>query len=368
MWRIIENLDWSYIRTSFAWVRDMEGVLQDPIFHAEGDVAVHTRMVLEALLTLSEFEALEDQDQQILIAAALLHDVEKRSTTIISENGRIASPRHAKKGEYTARQLLFQAIPTPFVIREQIVKLVRYHGLPLLLFDKPNPQQYLLKVSLEVNTKFLAILSTADVLGRICVDQADLLYRISCFEAYAEEQSCFGKAYPFTSDLSRFMYFQKEEGSPLYEPFDNSWPEVVLLSGLPGMGKDRHISQHFKDKPVISLDNLRRKFRIGPRDQKGNGQVIQLALEEARTCLRKEASFVWNATNITRSNRKKLIDLFVAYRARVRIVYLEVPFDLWQQQNLEREYAVPISVVMKMLRRLDVPVKSEAHSVDYEIT
>jgi len=367
MWRLTTDMKWESLRATFGWIRDMEGVQQDPIFHAEGDVATHTRMVWEALLDLPEYQALGEQDQQIMQAAALLHDVEKRSTSIRNEQGRISSPKHAKKGEYTSRQILFREVPAPFEVREQIAKLVRYHGLPLLIFDKPNPQQYLLKASLEVNTKLLALLARADVLGRICEDQKELLYRIECFEAFAIEQQCWGQAYPFATDLARFDYFQREEGFPAYEPYDNTWPEVVLMAGLPGMGKDTYIQTHLKEWPVISLDNLRRKYKVNHRDAKGNGRIIQLALEEARKHLRNRQPFVWNATNLTRSNRARLVDLFTTYKARVRIVYVEVPYQDWQQQNSQRQYAVPFSVLQKMLKKLEMPSVSEAHLVEYAI-
>ncbi|MDQ6482413.1 hypothetical protein [Dyadobacter sp. LHD-138] len=88
----------------------------------------------------------------------MLHDVEKRSTTHQETDGSIVSPGHAKKGALTARQILFTQLNVPFEIREQIVGLVRHHGLPLWLFHKPDPQKALLKASFEVNTKLVAIL------------------------------------------------------------------------------------------------------------------------------------------------------------------------------------------------------------------
>ena len=103
MWTISKHKDWAELQEQFGWVRDMDGVPQDPIYHAEGDVAVHTRMVLAALEALPEYQALAPQEQEILWAAALLHDVEKRSTTVIEDDGRITSAGHAKKGAQTAR-------------------------------------------------------------------------------------------------------------------------------------------------------------------------------------------------------------------------------------------------------------------------
>ena len=92
--------DWQALERRFSWFADMKNVPQDPEWHAEGDVFTHTKMVCEALLKLPEFQALDEQEQHILFAAAMLHDVEKRSTTKREiENGkeRIVSPHHAKK-------------------------------------------------------------------------------------------------------------------------------------------------------------------------------------------------------------------------------------------------------------------------------
>ncbi len=76
----------------------MAATPQDPVHHAEGNVAVHTQMVLAALQEMPEYAALDEQSREVLWAAALLHDVEKRSTTVTGEEGRISSPGHAKKG------------------------------------------------------------------------------------------------------------------------------------------------------------------------------------------------------------------------------------------------------------------------------
>lgn len=95
--------------------------------------------------------------------------------------------------------------------------------------------------------------------------------------------------------------------------------DFALLSGLPGMGKDHYIESFCPDIPVVSLDAIRRKYKISPTDKSGNGWVIQTAKEEARSYLRKGQDFIWNATNITRLMRSQLIDLFTGYGARVKL-------------------------------------------------
>lgn len=367
MWQIYPTKNWEELRNHFTWIQDMEGVLQDEIYHAEGDVAVHTKMVMEALLKLPEYEQLAKQEQEILFAAALLHDVEKRSTTFRGEDGRITSPKHAIKGAYTTQSILYQSINTPFNIRQTISKLVRYHGLPLWFLEKRDTQRAVLKAAEEVNLRYLYLLAKADVLGRICADQGDLLYKVELFKEYCKEQNCWGQAYPFVNANARFTYFNKVESSLFYVPFEKETFVVTILSALPGSGKDFYLSKNYPDLPVVSLDDLRRQHKIDPKDKKGNGRVIQMVKEMAKVYLRKQQPLVWNATNITRQMREQLIDLMTTYGAKVCIIYIEVPYHKLLQQNQNRDFPIPVKVLHKMQQKLEVPQAWEAHEVIYEV-
>ena len=367
IWQLTDDKRWSALRQRFSWVEEMHHTPQDPEHHGEGDVGVHTEMVLNALITLPEFQQLPAQQQEVLWAAALLHDVEKRSTTV-QENGRIQSPGHARRGELTARQILWRDIPTPFVLREQIVALVRLHGLPLWLLERPEPERLLLTAAMRIDTRLLALLARADLLGRQSPDQQSMLERIDLFELFCHEQQCWGKMRPFVSDSARWHYLTHEQSSPDFVPWEAEPFEVILLCGLPGMGKDRYISEQCQGMDVISLDDMRRRINASPDDKTATGRIVQQAKEEARVFLRQKKPFIWNATNITRQLRSQLISLFTAYGARVKIVYLEVPWAQWNQQNARREYAVPEAVVMRMASRLEVPQPDEAHSVEYRMT
>lgn len=364
MWQISEHTQWPLLEKEFDWIRDMKGIPQDPRHHAEGDVATHTEMVLKALDQVSGYRELSMQDQQVLRAAALLHDVEKRSTTVTEPDGSITSRGHAKKGALTSRSILYR-MDTPFQLRESICSLVRYHGLPLWALEKEDPQKAVIRASLQIDTKLLAMLACADILGRIAHDQKELLYRTGLFQALCEETGCWGRSYHFPTPNARFHYFQKEEGYPDFVPFDDFGSTVVLLSGLPGAGKDTYTKQHYKDWPVINLDDIRRAHKISPTDKSGNGTVVQMAKEKAREYLRIKKDFVWNATNITRQMRDQLIQLFVTYKAFVRIVYIEVPYDKLHHQNNNRIAVLPRPVIEKLINKLEVPLLEEAHEVIY---
>ena len=97
MWTISDNKDWTVLEERFEWVNAMKAVPQDPRHHAEGNVAVHTQMVLEALTAQAVFQQLNAQDQEILWASALLHDVEKRSTTVTEPDGSVTAHGQDRK-------------------------------------------------------------------------------------------------------------------------------------------------------------------------------------------------------------------------------------------------------------------------------
>ena len=174
MWKfpyyeVDQDIPWDKLEKEFDWFRDMKGVPQDPEWHAEGDVFVHTKMVTEALVSHPDFQLLSEQDKHILFSVAMFHDIEKRSTTAEEEldeevDGklvkvkRITARSHAKKGEKTARKILYTEMEAPFKIREHICMLVRHHGSPLWVRDKEDQSKAVIELSLKLKQKWLLYL------------------------------------------------------------------------------------------------------------------------------------------------------------------------------------------------------------------
>src|SRR5258708_6636000 len=208
--------DWSALQVRFSWLRAMDGVPQSPVYHAEGNVLIHARMVTEAMLALDGWHAETSADQQALFASAMLHDVGKPDCTVVEEDGYISSRGHARKGEKMTRSLLWLGeelpAPAPFQVREQIAGLVRWHGLPLQFLDRPDPVSAVIRASQSIRLDQIALLAEADVRGRICADQQELLDRVALFREFCQEQGCYTTPRAFANDYSRFVYLQNEQG------------------------------------------------------------------------------------------------------------------------------------------------------------
>lgn len=96
---------------------------QDPVYHPEGDVWVHTGYVCQhAVVTGAD---LDEERRITLLLAALCHDLGKPYTTRVSA-GRIVSPGHAAEGVSYAEAFLV-AINAPERFVEPVKALVREH-------------------------------------------------------------------------------------------------------------------------------------------------------------------------------------------------------------------------------------------------
>ena len=61
IWQLSEDKRWPTLRQRFNWVEEMHQVPQDPFHHAEGNVGIHTEMVLNALTKMDAYQQLPHQ-------------------------------------------------------------------------------------------------------------------------------------------------------------------------------------------------------------------------------------------------------------------------------------------------------------------
>lgn len=344
-----------------SWAKAMATCAQDAVWHAEGDVWTHTKMVCDQLPGVQGWTESSVDDRLVLLFTALLHDSAKPITSIFDPDaGHIRSPNHAVKGEHLARGLL-RDLGCDLRIRERICSMVRYHGRPAFLLERAHPEREVIRLSWLTDNRLLYLFAIADTRGRDTESMQRPEENLHYWKLLSQEIGCFEGSFPFATDQSRLVYFRSDEPNLHYVPHENFSARVTMISGLPGSGKDTWLAKHRSDLPVISLDEIRREFDVDPTDDQG--RVIQLASERCREKLRAGQSFAFNATNLLRQTRGRWLSLFADYNAWVELVYVEPPMKCILKQNRDRNHSVPESVIYKLAAKVEPPNWLEAHQL-----
>lgn len=367
------SIDWDAVEDVVGAVvgaRALAATPQDAVFHAEGDVWLHTRMALEALCADPAWQAADAAARAITFAAVLLHDAGKPGSTRHEPDGRITSRGHSALGEHLVRAAFYEA-RVPFAWREHVCALVRWHQVPFFGIDRSaaDAARLIARLSLVTRHDWLALVAAADGRGRRCADPRDqtrIVDNCTLWRELAAEQGALDRPRAFPDAHTRVVYLADESGTrhPDVTAYDDSAGDAFILSGLPASGKTTWLAAH-PDLAAVSLDDLRAELDVDPADSQA--PVVAAARERAREHLRAGRPFAWNATNVSRALRTKLVELCRAYRFRTHIVYCEAPYAEQQERNRARAdaHAVPAAAIGHMLRRWTVPTPDEAHSVTY---
>jgi len=123
----------------FAPIERLVAVPQDPIWHPEGDVFVHTLMVLDRAWGIAR--EVEGEAILILMLAALCHDLGKPETTTF-EGNRVRSLAHEEPSARRAREWLAQLRFPERVVRTVGVLVANHLAPSQLVRQASGPRAY----------------------------------------------------------------------------------------------------------------------------------------------------------------------------------------------------------------------------------
>lgn len=140
----------------------LQGCEQDPLWHPEGDVWIHTLHCLDWFAG----ERTGRREEDLIIGLAILcHDFGKPLTTRI-DNGRITSRGHEQEGEEPTRRFLERLTNQQDVI-DDIVPLVQCHLRPRALYDAQASDSAVRRLARQVRRiDCLVRVARADHAGR----------------------------------------------------------------------------------------------------------------------------------------------------------------------------------------------------------
>ncbi len=146
------------------------GCIQEPEYHPEGDVWIHTMMSLDELARILKKENIEDEYRKLyLFYGILCHDFGKPFCTK-EINGKITSFKHESLGiEPTISFLSKLTNEKKFI--EIVCSLVKNHLTPFQLYLAESSLKAIKRLSLKVNIEDLCLVCLADCLGRTIPDK-----------------------------------------------------------------------------------------------------------------------------------------------------------------------------------------------------
>ncbi|NRT92245.1 HDIG domain-containing metalloprotein [Clostridium beijerinckii] len=151
----------------FSMISDLRDVDQNPKFHPEGNVFIHTMMVVDQGAVNRE----RSRDKRVFMWALLLHDIGKKPTTKLRK-GRLTSYNHDSVGAEMAREFL-----TYFNMEENFIDevrgLVRWH-MQSLFVTKDMKFQNIGDMLRDVDINEIFLVSLSDRLGRGNLDHIEI--------------------------------------------------------------------------------------------------------------------------------------------------------------------------------------------------
>ena len=364
--------------------------IQDPEWHAEGDVYIHTLSVLNELENF--MDDCTNTEKKILRYAAAFHDYGKPRTTVSkikNDKERIVAPYHEEVGS----SLLFYAPKPPELEYNewyQVINLIRYHDKPKKLIINNTEYYQYFNLARKCDLNLLYILEKADIKGRICSDfeeqdeilelfkmqvqefqldkPIDYLHLRKEFEVLEDEvqiNKVFLKAlHNFSTGKIKSII---DELPRSYNYYKNN-AHVTVYCGLSSSGKSTLINEQLKQRSykLISLDDIRLQEFGSREDQRHNDEVRRIAHEQLKQHLRDGDYVIYDATNIKRDFRNKIISTCMNYDAFVNItIPSERDISTIIKDNRTRKYSVPEEVITKQYNGFELPDLDEAHCINY---
>lgn len=157
--QFLNDCDWLRFYPELA---ALQGCKQDPVWHPEGDVWIHTLHCLDVFAT----ERTGNPDDDLVVGFGVLcHDFGKPATTK-DEFGHITSRGHEPEGEAPTRRFLERLTNQEDLIND-VIPLVLYHLRPRALYDAKASDSAVRRLARQVKRiDRLVRVARADHLGR----------------------------------------------------------------------------------------------------------------------------------------------------------------------------------------------------------
>ncbi len=381
-----------HVGSRYPLLLEFKNTPQDKEWHAEGNVHIHVNMVIDETYKIIEANKFTEQDQFILLMAAIFHDIAKPLVTKEKEikgKIRVVAPQHEEKGmSYLFYKFLEEDMTKSE--REQILDLVGYHQKPKFLVIK-NQSEWQYRLLTEKTPGYLFYYhEVADMKGRTCSDLQPSLDMLEEFRMFCEEYDCFHETGSIKNAVKNHFLenFKFEDKSSLSYLVNKTYSDLInneydapsvgyskhftnkdkhsklfILCGLSASGKSTAVKEikRLNDVDVvISLDELRKEHKINNTNRKKiDGRVLQEAKLLLKQALANHENVIWDSTNLRKDFRKIIADLGRQYNAETHLAFIVDSVSNCIKKDKKRSDSVGDLIIKKQEKEFQFPELSE---------
>lgn len=372
---------------NYSLLEKMKETEQEFEWHGEGNVFIHTDMVLFETFKLFNLYELTLKEKTILVLSAIFHDIGKTlvtKKTFIDNKERIVSFGHGRAG---ASYLQYHMTDVDNDIKKSVLDIVAYHHEPTKLL-KNNLTPYAFNALTKNSSgKLFYLLEIADIKGRICFDKDKKLELLEEFKIFSEEYNCFYekgniddyiineskeslKLFNFSFVKTRFDLLNQNIFSP-YEGIAKHYSSkeciVILLVGLSGSGKSSLAKKLIEDMNfdiIVSPDD----YNKGNHKKENRQRAFKRSLEELKKFLPYEKKIVFDATNIREDSRDKIIELAMNYNAITGVIHNETGIiqSIANNKNRTEEKIIPSEIIQEQAMKFEYINYNKFHIYNIE--
>ena len=140
---------------------------------------------------------------------------------------------------------------------------------------------------------------------------------------------------------------------------------LIVMCGIPGSGKSFYAESYKNSHDnyyIVSTDSIREELLGDASNQKDGWAIFMTAYDRITNHLKDGHNVIFDATNIYRKSRKKILKYFrkvFGDTINLICVYMCTPLELCLKRNMDRDRVVPEGVIRNMYMNISTPDKEE---------
>lgn len=389
------NLDMVIERNGhdFPLLKEMKNTEQDPVWHPEGNVHIHTDMVIDCIYDIFDSEKLTIDEKYILLMGAIFHDIGKPLTSkwkeVRGENHLTAAGHEIAGSSY----IFYRFNELDIKFKDQILEIVSYHQKPKLLVIKDIVCEWQYKIlTSKISGKLLYLFSLADLRGRTSLDRYEQIFYLEMFKEYCIEHNCYDSTsgleteiknyfkqnhsvfdenslnYLFGKSVCRLFENESSIDEIAYKYYENkiNYATFYLMCGISGSGKTtfiRDLQKKHDDLEIIELDKLRSEHKLKSNNRREiDGRVLQDAKLLIKRALADKRNVVLDACNIRKDFRDVFLDLAESYYALTHIVLIDIKMSTAINNDKNRGYRyLGEDIIFDQIKKFQIPERTESN-------